>query len=221
MATRGQMVEQLAHIFGVSENAVDVLDRGLAAAGLRTKSLRGRAATKMTAQDVAHDTIALCLDASIRDTPELVDRISKIELKGGRSWEYVDAPDAQDERSLKEYPRISAKSILHGGPLHGYPRKRLPMASTFGASLASLIEHLPDLDDMGRMEVTIRKELPGAQIFFKLGEQNVVLEFGKGIHASSDLGINSSKWLEKKPLMLIAGIVRDRDDAQRETDEVI
>lgn len=209
MATRGQMVEQLARIFGVSENAVDVLDRRLAAAGLRTKSLRGRAATRMTAQDVAHDMIALCLEASIRDTPGLVDRISKMELKGGRSWRYIGVDDDEDIRNLEDHPRLTPKGILEGGLFQKYPRERLPMTTTFGPSLASLIKHLPDLEDMDLVEVTIRKDLPGARIHFKLGEQNVELDFGKDIHASSDLGMKSSKGLEKKLLMPSAGILRD------------
>ena len=154
------------------------------------------------------------MDASVRDTPDLVDGVSKLELKGGRSWTFVGVADDPDIQSLQEHPRLTPKGILEGGIFQEYPRKRLPMAETFGASLVSLIEHLPDLEDMGRMEVTIRKELPGAEIFFKLGQQNVELEFGKGIKASSDLGINSSKSLEKKALMRIAGILRDDEKAR-------
>ena len=210
MSTPGQMVRALADLFDMSESSVDVLDRGLAAAGLRAKSPRGRAATQVTPRDVAHDVIALCMDASIRDTPAFVECFSKLELKGGKSWTYQGVPDDPDIRNLQEHPPLTPKGILEGGLLQEYPREDLPMAATFGGSLASLLEHLPDLTDMRRVEVRMLKELPGARISFRLGEQRVVVDFGKGGERGADLGLCTIKSLNMQFLLSIAAILRNK-----------
>ncbi|MCE6959582.1 hypothetical protein LAZ40_10995 [Cereibacter sphaeroides] len=72
MATRGQMVNRLAEIFGVPPAVVDVRDRKLSEAGLRTPSPRGRAAADMTAWDLAVVALGLAFRLGVRETVDLV-----------------------------------------------------------------------------------------------------------------------------------------------------
>ncbi|MHA6731089.1 hypothetical protein [Devosia sp. A369] len=72
MATQKELVAVVAKEMGVSLETVIVIDRLLAAAGLRTRALRGRGNTPMTYLDAANLIIATALDVSPRNAVDLV-----------------------------------------------------------------------------------------------------------------------------------------------------
>lgn len=78
MATQKELVEVVATQMDVALETVTVIDRLLAAAGLRTRALRGRGATSMTYKDAANLIIATALDASPKDAVRLVQEYSRL-----------------------------------------------------------------------------------------------------------------------------------------------
>ena len=81
MATRGEMVSMLADIFGLPVTAVDVADRALSEAGLRTKSTRGRSATQMSGDDVVSVAIALAGNWGVKAAAPIVARLIEMPLE--------------------------------------------------------------------------------------------------------------------------------------------
>jgi hypothetical protein len=72
MATPRQLVENISKVLGVSVATVIVHDRNLAAANLRTRAGRGRAAAIVTAEDAANLLIALAASSSVKDSAATV-----------------------------------------------------------------------------------------------------------------------------------------------------
>lgn len=74
MATPGELVKVIAAATGEDEVSVTQFDRDLMAAGLRSKSGRGRSAAKVTPQDAARLFTALLGSHRIKDGVETVQR---------------------------------------------------------------------------------------------------------------------------------------------------
>lgn len=184
MATRGEMVSMLADIFGLPVTAVDVADRALSEAGLRTKSTRGRSATQMSGDDVVSVAIALAGNWGVKAAAPMVARLIEMALEGGRVQGYPasdNKPGADDAPTL--VANLSANDIKSGPRLFPYPRKILQMHEHFGASFAEILRILAseDADQLSNTGVTMIPELPGASIEFLYRNHWLTIRFGKGV----------------------------------------
>src|SRR3989338_6204869 len=88
MSTRAEMMAALAAIFDRPKSSVDAVDRVLTDAGLRTRAARGRAAQAMSAEDFANVTMGLMGGWSLRETPQMVERLGALHLRDGEMVEF-------------------------------------------------------------------------------------------------------------------------------------
>jgi hypothetical protein len=184
MATRGEMVNMLANTFNMTVTAVDVADRALSEAGLRTKSTRGRSATQMSADDIVNDAIALAGNWGVKAAAPMVARLIEMPLEGGRVQGYSASDDMPDEDDAPVLvANLSEKDIKSGPRLFPYPRKILQIQDQFGASFSEILRVLAseDADQLSNTMVTMIPELPGASIEFTYRNHWLTIRFGKGV----------------------------------------
>lgn len=74
LASPGELVKSLSEVLGLPLPTIVVLDRALAATGLRSKGGRGRSAAKVTARDAANLLMAVLAGGKIKDSAEVVER---------------------------------------------------------------------------------------------------------------------------------------------------
>lgn len=210
MATRGEMVKALAEIFDTPVTAVDVLDRALSEAGLRTKSARGRAATRMTAEDIANDAIGLSAPWGVKGSSELVARLVGMPLRDGEFVQYSMDEYGEDTDSAIAQGQLSRNAILKGTPLAPYPRDLFPPMETFGGSLAQVLRTTSTSgpDTLRGIKVSMVPELPGAAIEFGTAKARFKIRFGEG--AADDLHDQPPGGLEGATVVIMyhARIVR-------------
>lgn len=179
MATRSQIIQELGDVFGRTASSVAALDRELAGAGLRAPSARGRAAQPMSKDDYANVTIGLMGNWSLRQAPIMVERLGMLQLQNGSFEEYKYNQEGE-MIDFKMGDTLTAVDILKPFTSDAYPRHRLPMAPTLTGAFASILEHLPTLDELTSCKVTLHPEKPGAELQFRLGNRKYIIEFGDG-----------------------------------------
>ncbi|WP_071673191.1 hypothetical protein [Nioella nitratireducens] len=184
MATRVDIIPALAKLFDTLPNSVDVIDRELAAAGLRARLPRGRGAGAVSALDLTHLAFALTGRRAVRGAAQEVDEISSLPLTGGRCLREEMVREYPDPVFVDELAALTPKGILEGTWSQRYPRDLLPMASTFGQSVAGIIERLPDLESRPAsegvflLEATVSWEPITARIEFRHGIYMFIVDFG-------------------------------------------
>jgi hypothetical protein len=187
MATRGILVKKLAEIYDIPVTAVDVADRALSEAGLRTKSTRGRAATQMSAEDIVSDAIALSGNWGVKAAPPMVARLVEMTLTNGYREPIAGNDDdkhRQDEDENDSIPTPLSKSlILSGSSLLAVPSGILQMKENFGASFAEVLRVLNSehADKFGGISVAMIPELVGASIEFRYSHKWFTFRFGSGM----------------------------------------
>lgn len=186
MATRGILVKKLAEIYDIPVTAVDVADRALSEAGLRTKSTRGRAATQMSAEDIVSDAIALSGNWGVKGAPPIVASLLAMTLADGQMLPIAESDDdahrQDDDPTASQGKTYSKWLILSGSPLIEIPSKILQMKESFGASFAEILRVLSseNADEIGVTSVTMTPELLGASIEFCHRRQWFTIRFGSG-----------------------------------------
>lgn len=187
MATRGEMVKKLAEIYDMPATAVDVADRALSEAGLRTKSTRGRSATQMSGDDVVSVAIALSGNWGVKAAPPMVARLVAMTLADGYMQPIaVDDEDDQseeDERTASIGRHLRKSMILSESPLLPFPRRILQMKESFGASFAEILrvlnsEHADQISGTG---VAMIPELLGGSIEYCYRHNWFTIRFGSGM----------------------------------------
>jgi hypothetical protein len=184
MATRGEMVNMLADTFNMTVTAVDVADRALSEAGLRTKSTRGRSATQMSVVDIVNDAIALAGNWGVKAAAPMVARLIEMRLEGGRVQGYKASDDVLGgEFAPVLVGNLSAGNIKSGLEPFPYPRNLLQIQDQFGASFAEILRVLAfeDADQLSNTMVTMIPELPGASIEFFYRNHWLTIRFGEGV----------------------------------------
>ena len=99
MATPGQLVNEIARLLGLPENAVVTPWRVLREAGIVTKGARGRNAAHTNATDAAHALIAVASEIPLKSVIE--------------SWrEYAHLPAGIGSVQIEDHPKSRKKSGL-------------------------------------------------------------------------------------------------------------
>ena len=127
MAARGEMVSMLADIFGLPVSAVDVADRALSEAGLRTKSSRGRSATQMSGDDAVSVAIALAGNWGVKAGAPMVARLVAMILSDGRMQPIAENDD--DDEGEGEGGCVVIPKMNNGAPVAPPPAGKLPNES--------------------------------------------------------------------------------------------
>lgn len=192
MATRGILVKKLAEIYDIPVTAVDVADRALSEAGLRTKSTRGRAATQMSAEDIVSDAIALSGNWGVKGAPPVVARLVEMTLTDGYMQPIAENDDDQhrqdDDPAASMGTPMSKSLILSGSPLIPFPRKFLQMKESFGASFAEILRVLSSehADEISGTSVAMIPELVGASVEYRYRHNSFTIRFGSGMEGISN-----------------------------------
>lgn len=177
MANRAEIIPALAKLFSTLPNSVDVIDRELAAAGLRTRLPRGRGAGSVSALDLTHLAFALTGRRAVREAAQEAAAISSLRLRGGQCLREEEVPRYHDRQFMDEGD-LTPEAILNGHWLQRYPRDILPMAPTFGPSVAEIIERAPTHDDVLDLEVVVSWEPLRAYIRIRRGMNMYFVNFG-------------------------------------------
>ncbi len=184
MATRADMIPALAKLFDTLPNSVDVIDRELAAAGLRARLPRGRGAGGVSALDLTHLAFALTGRRAVRGAAQEVEEISSLPLAGGRCLREQVVREFPEPVFIDDGAALTPKGILEGTWSQRYPRDLLPMAPTFGGAVAEIIQRLPDLESrpgiegVFLLEATVSWEPITARIEFRHGIYMFIVDFG-------------------------------------------
>lgn len=185
MATRADIIPALAKLFDTLPNSVDVIDRELAAAGLRARLPRGRGAGAVSALDLTHLAFALTGRRAVRGAAQEVEEISSLPLTGGRCLREQMVREFPEPVFMDEGAALTPKGILEGTWSQRYPRDLLPMGPTFGESVAEIIARLPDLESLPGLEgvflleATVSWEPITARIQFRHDVYMFIVDFGK------------------------------------------
>jgi len=179
MSTRAEIMAALAAIFDRPKSSVEAVDRVLTDAGLRTRAARGRAAQAMSAEDFANVTMGLMGGWSLRETPQMVERLGALHLRDGEMVEF-DLEEDGEMIGIQRSADLTTHQILETNLPILYPRNKLPMARSLTGSLASLLERIPALDDLETCRLTLYPETGGALLEFRLGPRRYTLRFGAG-----------------------------------------
>lgn len=123
MALQKELIALVSEGIGVAPETVTIMDRQLLEAGMRTRSLRGRAKTPMTYRDAANLIIAAAWNRSPSDTVRLVAdyRDLKAAKKNplgetfGEAVESVLSHAAQYSEDFKAHPRAVTITLI--GPV--------------------------------------------------------------------------------------------------------
>jgi len=184
MASRAEIIPPLAKLFDTLPNSVDVIDRELAAAGLRVRLPRGRGVGAVSALDLTHLAFALTGRRVVRGAAQEVESISSLPLIGGRCLREQEVEAFPEPVFLDEGAELTPKGIIEGTWSQRYPRELLPMAPTFGRSVAEIIQRLPDLERLPGLEgvflleVVVSWEPLTARIEFRHGVYMFIINFG-------------------------------------------
>ncbi|VVT33590.1 conserved hypothetical protein [Roseovarius sp. EC-HK134] len=180
MPSRKDTLHMVAPYLGQTFNSLDVLDRSLADRNVRAPLRRGRYPTMMTAYDIALLAMVSVSSKSVKDVAADVSEVTNLPLRSGlRESRDYDQLVAGVEYT-QDGPRLTPQGILEGSMFQLYPRDILPMAASFGQSLALLIEHLPDVKnlDANEFSIEIRWAPISAYIQFKHERYRYRLLFG-------------------------------------------
>jgi len=184
MASRAEIIPPLAKLFDTLPNSVDVIDRELAAAGLRVRLPRGRGVGAVSALDLTHLAFALTGRRMVRGAAQEVEAISSLPLIGGRCLREQEVPTFPEPVFLDEGAELTPKGIIEGTWSQRYPRELLPMAPTFGRSVSEIIQRLPDLERLPGLEgvflleVVVSWEPLTARIEFRHDVYMFIINFG-------------------------------------------
>lgn len=187
MATRGILVKKLAEIYDMPVTAVDVADRVLSEAGLRTKSTRGRSATQMSADDIVNVAIALSGNWGVKAAPPMVARLVAMSLADGYMQPISENDDDEhrlaDAQIASPGTHLTKSLILSGSPLIPFPRKILQMKESFGASFAEVLRVLNSehADQISLTSVAMIPELLGGSIEYCYRHNWFTIRFGSGM----------------------------------------
>lgn len=184
MASRAEIIPPLAKLFDTLPNSVDVIDRELAAAGLRVRLPRGRGMGAVSALDLTHLAFALTGRRAVRGAAQEVEAISSLPLIGGRCLREQQVEAFPEPVFLDEGAALTPKGIIEGTWSQRYPRELLPMAPTFGRSVSEIIQRLPDLERLPGLEgvflleVVVSWEPLTARIEFRHDVYMFIINFG-------------------------------------------
>lgn len=184
MAIRADIIPALAKLFDTLPNSVDVIDRELAAAGLRARLPRGRGAGAVSALDLTHLALALTGRRAVRGAAQEVEEISSLPLTGGRCLREQMVREFPEPVFMDEGADLTPKGILEGHWSQRYPRDLLPMAPTFGESIAEIIQRLHDLENrpveesVFLLDVSVSWEPITARIKFRHDVYMFIVDFG-------------------------------------------
>jgi hypothetical protein len=178
MVNRKDSLAAIATCFQVPVSTLDAHDREMVKAGVRPHSHRGQNPPPMTAQDVIHMTFAATGKRSVKSAAEEVAEIAGLALRGGiRELRDLD-PLTQDLVYTQDGDTLTPDGILNGATLQFYPRNQVPMGSTFGESLANVIERTPVTVVLEDLSATVRWPPMSAEIRFRLEKFRYRLFFG-------------------------------------------
>lgn len=138
MTTPGEMVKRAAAVLGQPEVSLSVIDRELAAQGLRTKGGRGRSAAKMTSGDVCNLLIAAASGGLVKDAADTVRSYSCLPCTEVRKW------------SLQGFPLPTVQA--------------LPEDHTFGQALQAFLDAAVANEFVNASEVAPKFESGGYSI---------------------------------------------------------
>jgi hypothetical protein len=178
MATRAEIIPALASLFDTLPNSVDVIDRELAAAGLRTRLPRGRGAGAVGPLDMVHLAFALTGRRAVRGAAQEVEEISSLPLSGGRCLRKEAVREYPDPIYVEDGAQLTQKGILEGHWSQRYPRDVLPMAPTYGESLAGVIERFPTIKGEFIVDTMVSWEPLRASITIRRGDLLYEVDFG-------------------------------------------
>jgi hypothetical protein len=128
MATPGQLVSEIARLWGLPENAVVTPWRVLREGGIVTKGARGRNAAHVNSADAAHALIAVASEIPLKSVIE--------------SWrEYANMPAGLGRLIIKGHPKSNRESGLWQLPQIPLPSVRaLSAGHTLAQALVAFIE---------------------------------------------------------------------------------
>lgn len=180
MPSRKDTLQMVAPHLGHTFNSLDVLDRGLADRNVRAPLRRGRYPTMMTSYDIALLALVSVSGKPVKDVAADVSEVTNLPLRGGLRESQDRDPLTSGTEYTQDGPQLTVQGILEGSMFQLYPRNILPMASSFGQSLALLIEHLPDVKNLDTTEfrIEIRWAPISASIQFKQERYRYRLWFG-------------------------------------------
>jgi hypothetical protein len=185
MVNRKNTIEMIAARFRIPFNTLDIFDKDLVRQGVRPYAVRGKTAPQLTALDVAHIALAASGPRSVRSVAEDVAEVSALPLLSGiRELRDFDL-STQDFVFSQDGAKLTPTGIIKGATLQMYPRDVMPMADTFGASLARVIECTPFADGVEDPRVKVVWPPVSAQIRFRAGKFQYRLDFG--VKGSDDL----------------------------------
>lgn len=178
MANRKTTIEMIAARFRIPFNTLDIFDKDLVRQGIRPYAIRGKTSSQLTALDVAHIALAASGPRSVRSVAEDVATVSALPLQGGiRELRDFDL-SSQNFVFSQDGAKLTPAGILKGAILQMYPRDIMPMAETFGNSLANIIECTPFADGVEDPKVTVVWPPVTAQIRFRVGKFQYRLDYG-------------------------------------------
>jgi hypothetical protein len=123
-------------------------------------------------------TFAATGKRSVKSAAEEVAEIAGLALRGGiRELRDLD-PLTQDLVYTQDGDTLTPDGILNGATLQFYPRNQVPMGSTFGESLANVIERTPVTVVLEDLSATVRWPPMSAEIRFRLEKFRYRLFFG-------------------------------------------
>lgn len=131
---RGELIREMADLFGKPKISVEFLDRTLAKTGVREKTRRGRGAPDVSSADIVNLAIGLASDRTHVGTAEFVREVRRLQLS---------EPDPSRAAPDNSDPHISIK---------------------FGPEFEALIERAPGMSDLIDMEVQLSLTRPEAQV---------------------------------------------------------
>ena len=186
MANRKTTIEMIAARFHIPFNTLDVFDKALVKTGVRPYAVRGKDAPRLTGLDVAHIALAASGPRSVKSVATDIAQISALPLRGGirelrdfdlSTYDYVYSQDGA---------KLTPTGIIEGALLQSYPRDILPMAETFGSSLANIIERTPLDDEVEELMVEAVWPPLSAKIRFRIGKFQYHVDFGEMTRRKSD-----------------------------------
>lgn len=178
MVNRKDTLAAISARFNVPLSTLDALDREMVKAGVRSHSRRGQNPPPMTAQDVIHIAFAATGKRPVKSAADEVAEITGLGLQGGVREMYSYDLVTQELESFPDGNKLTPTGILEGASMQIYPRWELPMATTFGKSLANVIERVPDTVALEDLAVIVRWPAMSAEIQFKLDIFGFRLFFG-------------------------------------------
>lgn len=195
MASRMQMIEGIAEIFGLPWRTVEALDRVLAEAGLRSRTAGGRAPNAVTGADIFIVAVAAQNGWSLRDTPEQVREVSSLAFVTAISEKLTTGPHGElmylaDHQPLvpSDLDRSSAIIAIR------YPPKVVQVRPTLSATIGIVIERYGEDGGPESVRVDVKRGPLRAEVVYRASgnSERYTAAYGQPISDSDERAPMSS-----------------------------